>query len=134
MIKTYPTKESCRQRSVLKASRQWRWVGPLGLMAFQQNSLERRVNIFTCLSEFVFSKGYLSISQGRGLITLIPKKNKPQQYLKNWRPISLLNCDYKITAKAVATGIKWVLPDIINNDQTGFLKGRSTGENVRLYY
>ena len=79
-----------------------------------------------------FSKGHLSISQRRGLITLIPKKNKPQQYLKNWRPISLLNCDYKIAAKAVATRMKRVLPDIINNDQTGFLKGRSIGENVRL--
>ena len=44
----------------------------------------------------------------------------------------LLNCDYKIAAKAVATRMKRVLPDIINNDQTGFLKGRSIGENVRL--
>ena len=79
-----------------------------------------------------FSKGHLSISQRRGLITLIPKKNKPQQFLKNWRPISLLNCDYKIAAKAVATRMKRVLPDIINSDQTGFLKGRSIGENVRL--
>ena len=68
-----------------------------------------------------FSKGHLSISQRRGLITLIPKKNKPQQFLKSWRPISLLNCDYKIAAKAVATRMKRVLPDIINNDQTGFL-------------
>ena len=79
-----------------------------------------------------FSKGHLSISQRRGLITLIPKKNKPQQYLKNWRLISLLSCDYKIAAKAVATRMKRVLPDIINNDQTGFLKGRSIGENIRL--
>ena len=78
------------------------------------------------------SKGHLSISQRRGLITLIPKKNKPQQFLKNWRPISQLNCDYKIAAKAVATRMKRVLPDIINNDQTGFLKGRSIGGNVRL--
>ena len=78
------------------------------------------------------SKGHLSISQRRGLITLIPKKNKPQQFLKNWRPISLLNCDYKIAAKAVAMRMKRVLPDIISNDQTGFLKGRLIGENVRL--
>ena len=28
--------------------------------------------------------------------------------------------------------MKKVLPDLINNDQTGFLKGRSIGENVRL--
>ena len=45
-----------------------------------------------------FSKAYLSISQRRGLITLLPKKNKPRQHLKNWRPITLLNCDYKESA------------------------------------
>ena len=75
---------------------------------------------------------HLSISQRRGLITLIPKKNKPQQFLKDWRPINLLNCGYKIAGKAVATKMKRVLPDIIKNDQRGFLKGRSIGENVRL--
>ena len=74
-----------------------------------------------------FTQGNLSISQCRGLITLIPKKDKPLQHLKNWRPISLLNCDYKI-----ATRMKKVLPDLINSDQTGFLKGRSIGENVTL--
>ena len=79
-----------------------------------------------------FSKGYLSISQRRGLITLLPKKNKPRQYLKNWRPITLLNCDYKIAAKSIATRLKKVLPYLINNDQTGFLKGRFIGENIRL--
>ena len=34
-----------------------------------------------------FTQGYLSISQRKGLITLIPKKDKPLQHLKNWRPI-----------------------------------------------
>ena len=43
-----------------------------------------------------------------------------------------MNCDYKFAAKAVATRMKRVLPDIINNDQPGFLKGTSIGENVRL--
>ena len=52
--------------------------------------------------------------------------------IKNWRPLSLLNTDYKIAAKAIANRIKLVLSDIINNDQTGFLKGRFIGENVHL--
>ena len=106
-----------------------------GTDGLQQNSIKFFLDVSTYLLASLnssFSKGYLSISQQRGLITLIPKKNKPQQYLKNWRPISLLNCDCKIAAKAVATRMKSVLPDIINNDQTGFLKGRSIGENVRL--
>ena len=34
--------------------------------------------------------------------------------------------------KAIAARMKKVLPDLINSDQTGFLKGRSTGENARI--
>ena len=60
------------------------------------------------------------------------KKNKPTNLLKNWRPITLLNCDYKIVTKSIASRIRKVLPKIINNDQTGFLKGRFIGENIRL--
>ena len=77
-------------------------------------------------------KGTLSITQRRGLISLLPKKHKVLHHLRNWRPISLLNCDYKIAAKVIASRINTVLPTIINFDQTGFLKGRSIGENIRL--
>ena len=65
-----------------------------------------------------YTNGHLSITQQRGLITLVPKKNKPANLMKNWRPITLLNCDYKIAAKSIANRIKKVLPKIINNDQT----------------
>jgi len=40
--------------------------------------------------------GSLSISQRQGIISLIPKKNKNAEYLTIWRPVSLLNVDYKI--------------------------------------
>ena len=53
-------------------------------------------------------------------------------YVKKWRPITLLNCDYKMAAKAIANRLRNVIPKIINNDQTGFLKGRFIGENIRL--
>ena len=79
-----------------------------------------------------YAKGLLSISQRRGLITLIPKKDKSLCYIKNWRPISLLNCDYKTAAKSIASRIKRVLPSVINSDQTGFQKNRFIGENIRL--
>ena len=45
----------------------------------------------------------LSTEQKRGVINLIPKKQKDNRYLKNWKPISLLNNDYKILTKALAT-------------------------------
>ena len=64
---------------------------------------------------------------------MIPKNDKALCYIKNWRPISLLNCDYKITAKSIPNRIKRTLPSVINNsDQTGFQKNRFIGENILL--
>ena len=77
-------------------------------------------------------KRQLSICQRRGIITLVPKKDKPSNFLGNLRPISLLNTDYKIAMKAIAKRLEAVLPLLINADQTGFIKGRYISENVRL--
>ena len=74
----------------------------------------------------------LPITQRRGLIKLIPKTETDLKNLKTWRPLSLLNCDYKIAAKSIANRIQATLPKLINNDQTGFIKGRFIGENIRL--
>ena len=76
--------------------------------------------------------GQLSVTQRRGIIKLLPKKDTVPYYIKNWRPISLLSCDYKIATKAIANRIKTVIPKIINFDQTAFIKGRIIGENIRL--
>ena len=74
----------------------------------------------------------LSISQRRGVITLIPKENANIKDLSNWRPITVLNVDYKIASKAIATRIEKILPLLINCDQTGFVKGHYIGQNIRL--
>lgn len=76
------------------------------------------VNLFN----HAFTVGHLSVEQGRAIISLLPKPGKSSKYIKNWRPISLLNADYKICAKCIATRFKGVLPDIISPEQTGFLK------------
>ena len=72
----------------------------------------------------------LSITQKRGVITLLPKKDRNILELKSWRPITLLNQDCKLATKSIATRICKHLPNIINSDQTGFIKGRFIGENI----
>ena len=81
---------------------------------------------------YAYDSGMLSITQRRGIIKLIPKKDYESYFLKNWRSLTLLNCDYKIAAQAIANRIKTVIPRLINNNQTGFLKGRFIRENIRL--
>jgi hypothetical protein len=81
---------------------------------------------------FAFDNNKLSADQQRGLITLVPKKDKDRCILKNWRPLSLLNMDYKIGTKALAKRIQNLLPILIEPDQTGYVKGRYIGENLRL--
>ena len=73
-----------------------------------------------------------SVTQRLGILTCLPKDNNPQQFLKNLRPITLLNVDYKLLSGVLAMRIQKVLPDIISVPQKGFLKGRYIGENTRL--
>ena len=44
----------------------------------------------------------------------------------------MLNVDYKIASKVIATRFEKVLDLLISPDQTGFLKGRYNGQNIRL--
>ena len=81
---------------------------------------------------FALQYGRLSTEQRRGIISLLPKKDKDRLYLKNWRPISLLNVDYKILAKALGNRIISFLRTLINEDQTGYIKKRFIGNNIRI--
>ena len=83
---------------------------------------------------FGYKKGELSITQRQGIIICIPKENKPKHFLKNWRPLTLLDIVYKMASGTIANRIKLVINKLISKDQTGFIKGRYIGENIRLIY
>ena len=76
----------------------------------------------------------LPISKRLGIISCLPKGDKPRQYLKNWRPITLLNVLYKIISGCLSHRIKDTLDHIISETQSGFLKRRYIGENTRFIY
>ena len=66
-----------------------------------------------------------------GILNLIPKPNKDSRYIKNLRPITLLNTDYKIIEKAIANKMLPALKHIIHQDQRGFMKERRISVNIR---
>ena len=67
----------------------------------------------------------------QGFISLIPKPNKDSLSI-NWRPITLLNVDYKLFALVFAKHFKRNLEEIINETQTGFMANRHISNNIRL--
>ena len=109
--------------------------GSSGFSAEFYKCFWKQLGDFVCRAlNHAFISGNLSITQTQGIITCIPKGDKPKQYLKNWRPITLLNTIYKIGSGCIANRLKIHLDKLINNDQTGFIKGRFIGENIRLIY
>ena len=71
----------------------------------------------------------LPISCRRAVITLLLKKGDLQE-IKNWRPVSLLCTDYKILSKALANCLREVMDQVIHQDQTYCVPGRSILDNV----
>jgi hypothetical protein len=77
-------------------------------------------------------EGLLPPSQRQGLITLICKDPANADTLKNWRPISLLNTDYKILSKVLTLRLRKIIVEIIHPDQTCSIPGRTIQDNVHL--
>ena len=76
--------------------------------------------------------GELSTSQKQAVITPTEKKGRDKRLVKNWRPISLMNVDVKIASKALSFRLKQFLSNLINYDQTAYVKGRFINESIRL--
>ena len=79
----------------------------------------------------VFQQEMLHATARKGILNLIPKANKDTRLIKNLRPITLLNTDYKIIEKSIANMMLPALEHIINKDQRGFMKERRISVNIR---
>ena len=76
----------------------------------------------------------LTVSQRTGHLVLLYKgKGLPASALDSFRPITLLNCDLKLVAKALV--IRWspALSSVIDPCQSAFLPGRWIGDNVLFH-
>ena len=73
----------------------------------------------------------MSFSQKLSIISLLYKKGSKEE-LKNYRPISLTNCDYKILAYVLARRLQTVIYKLVSEDQSAYIKGRYIGLNARM--
>ena len=77
-----------------------------------------------------FHKGELDTSRlNYAMLTLIPKEPEATS-IRKFRPISLLNCSYKIFTKVLTNRITIILQRLIASNQSAFLKGRFILESV----
>ena len=79
-----------------------------------------------------FLKKELSTSQKQAAIKLVEKKDRDKRFIKNWRPISLLNVDVKLISKVLSNRIKNLLPNLISNNQNAYVANRFLSKGSRL--
>ena len=116
----------------LKLSNRNRTPGPDGL------SIEFYLTFWSRLGPLLVDTFNESLTEGvlcdsmKASVTRLVHKKDDRRLLKNWRPISLLNVDYKICSKAISLRLVSVLECIVNPDQTCSVPGRSISSNVIL--
>ena len=77
--------------------------------------------------------GQLCDSMREGRIVLVYKGKGSRELVKSYRPITLLNCDYKLLAKAITRRFERVVGSVVDSTQTAFIPGRWIGDNVQYH-
>jgi hypothetical protein len=73
----------------------------------------------------------LTRSQRSGVIQLIHKGGgQPVDEIAAHRPITLLNCDYKLLARVLVLRFAPAAEAVVDPGQTAFLPGRWIGDNI----
>lgn len=106
--------------------------GPDGYpVEFYKTFLNKLAPILLDMYNESFNLSKLPQTLNQASISLILKRDKDPLDCSSYRPISLLNVDFKLLSKLLAVRLESVLPSIISSDQTGFIKGRHSFFNIR---
>ena len=82
--------------------------------------------------EYALLTGELTHSHQSSYLRLIPKEGKSPNVIKNWRPITLSNCDFKIITKTLARKLTETVSDNISFMQTAYIPGRQITDNLHI--
>lgn len=106
--------------------------GPDGIplevyLKYQESLLPALLAVFNS----TLSREALPNSFYEATIVIILKPDKNPEDCGSYRPISLLNIDYKLLTKMLACRLARIIHSLIHPDQTGFMPSKSTTENIR---
>ena len=64
-------------------------------------------------------------------ITTIPKEGKDKNLCSSFRTTSILNVDHKVYTSILSKRFGTIMPDVVDEGQAGFIRGRQTQDNIR---
>ena len=80
------------------------------------------IETFGLIPESTFAEGWMC--------PIFKKKDRTD--IANYRPITVLNADYKILTRVLAVRLADAVPEIIHKDQAGFMRGRHIEDHTDL--
>ena len=86
---------------------------------------------FTVAVQSVFLFGFLPKGVNSTILALVPKKTDSME-MRDYRPIACCNVIYKVVSKILGNRLKLILPRLVTENQSAFVKGRLLMENVLL--
>ncbi|XP_056848880.1 uncharacterized protein LOC108820129 [Raphanus sativus] len=86
---------------------------------------------FVVAVQSVFRYGFLPKGINSTILALVPKKMDSLE-MRDFRPIACCNVLYKVISKIIANRLRLILPRLVSENQTAFIKGRLLLENVLL--
>lgn len=83
------------------------------------------------LFQYCFLAGVIPPSWKKARLVLIPKEGKDCKLPSAYRPLSMLNANYKLLATILANRLTEIIEICVHKDQSGFIHGRYLKTNVR---
>lgn len=119
-------------RNAIKSLKNNKAPGPDGLANEFYKILSPKIDMTLAAVFNTFLDGStLPLYFNSALLKVLHKAGRDPELPASYRPIALLNSDYKLYTKILAECLKSILTNIVHPDQTDFIQGRHSVTNVR---